>query len=68
MAGGRGRQQAIPVTISVGVASLPADGIDGYEVLNQADMRLYEAKHAGRNAVVGPAPGEEPPAAQADAR
>lgn len=68
LAGGRGRQQAIPVTISVGVASLPADGMDGYEVLNQADMRLYEAKHGGRNAVVGPAPLEEPPAAQADAR
>ena len=68
VAGGRGRQQAIPVTISVGVASLPADGMDGYEVLNQADMRLYEAKHAGRNAVVGPSPLEEPPAAQADAR
>jgi diguanylate cyclase (GGDEF)-like protein len=64
---GRGRQQAIPVTISVGVASLPADGLDGYEVLNQADMRLYEAKHGGRNAVVGPEPREEPPAAQADA-
>ncbi len=68
VAGGRGRQQPIPVTISVGVASLPADGMDGYEVLNQADMRLYEAKHAGRNAVVGPEPREDPPAAQADAR
>jgi diguanylate cyclase (GGDEF)-like protein len=67
VAGGRGRQQAVPVTISVGVASLPADGMDGFEVLNQADMRLYEAKHGGRNAVVGPAPREEPPAAQADA-
>jgi hypothetical protein len=31
-------------------------------------MRLYEAKHAGRNAVVGPEPREDPPAAQADAR
>lgn len=67
VAGGRGRQQAVPVTISVGVASLPADGMDGFEVLNQADMRLYEAKHGGRNAVVGPAPRAEPPAIQADA-
>jgi diguanylate cyclase (GGDEF)-like protein len=68
VAGGRGREQTVPVTISVGVASLPADGIDGFEVLNQADMRLYEAKHAGRNAVVGPAAADEPPAAQAEAR
>ena len=68
VAGGRGREQTIPVTISVGVASLPADGIDGFEVLNQADMRLYEAKHAGRNAVVGPAAADEPPAAQAEGR
>jgi diguanylate cyclase (GGDEF)-like protein len=67
VAGGRGRQQSVPVTISVGVASLPADGVDGLEVLNQADMRLYEAKHGGRDAVVGPAPRAEPPAAQAEA-
>jgi diguanylate cyclase (GGDEF)-like protein len=66
VAGTKGRQQTVPVTISIGVASLPGDGIDGFEVLNQADMRLYEAKHAGRNAVVGPeAAVEEPPAAQA---
>lgn len=68
VAGGRGRQQTVPVTISVGVASLPADGVDGFEVLNQADMRLYEAKHAGRNAVVGPAAADEPPMAQAEGR
>ena len=67
IAGSRGRQQTVPVTISVGVASLPADGVDGLEVLNQADMRLYEAKQGGRDAVVGPAPQAEPPAAQAEA-
>lgn len=66
VAGARGRQQTVPVTISVGVASLPADGVDGFEVLNQADMRLYEAKHAGRDVVVGPSQ-SEPPIAQADA-
>lgn len=65
VAGAKGRQQRVPVTISAGVASLPADGVDGFEVLNQADMRLYEAKHAGRNAVVGPQVSERPPAAQA---
>jgi len=52
VAGAKGRQQTVPVTISAGVASLPADGVDGFEVLNQADMRLYEAKHAGRNRIV----------------
>lgn len=68
VAGGRGHEQTVPVTISVGVASLPADGIDGFEVLNQADVRLYEAKHAGRNAVVGPAATDVPPLAQAEGR
>ena len=56
----------VPVTISGGVASLPADGIDVFEVLNQADVRLYEAKHAGRNAVVGPAAAAQPPAQAAE--
>jgi diguanylate cyclase (GGDEF)-like protein len=65
VAGPKGRQQTVPVTISIGVASLPGDGIDGFEVLTQADMRLYEAKHAGRNAVVGPQAAEEPPAVRA---
>jgi len=64
--GPKGRQQTVPVTISGGVASLPADGIDVFEVLNQADVRLYEAKHAGRNAVVGPAAAAQPPAQAAE--
>ncbi len=66
VAGGRGREQTVPVTISGGVASLPADGIDGFEVLNQADMRLYDAKHAGRNAVVGPTAVDVSSVAQAE--
>jgi diguanylate cyclase (GGDEF)-like protein len=68
VAGSRGRQQTVPVTISIGVASLPADGIDGFDVLNQADARLYEAKHAGRNAVVGPASYDSPSAQAAEGR
>jgi diguanylate cyclase (GGDEF)-like protein len=66
VAGPRGRQQTVPVTISIGVASLPADGIDGFDVLNQADERLYAAKHAGRNAVVGPASLAAPPSQAAE--
>lgn len=68
LAGARGRQQTVPVTISIGVAGLPADGSDGFDVLNQADARLYEAKHAGRNAVVGPAAAVAPPAQAAEGR
>jgi diguanylate cyclase (GGDEF)-like protein len=68
VAGGRGRQQTVPVTISIGVASLPADGVDAFDVLNQADARLYAAKHAGRNAVVGPASPAARPAQAAEGR
>ncbi len=42
------------VTVSIGVAELPTDGKDGRTVIDRADMRLYEAKHAGRNRVIGP--------------
>jgi diguanylate cyclase (GGDEF)-like protein len=41
------------LTVSIGVASLPADGLEGDEVLAQADARLLEAKQAGRNMVLG---------------
>jgi diguanylate cyclase (GGDEF)-like protein len=68
VAGARGRQQTVPVTISIGVASLPADGADAFDVLNQADARLYAAKHAGRNAVVGPASLAARPAQAAEGR
>ncbi|MFC3626265.1 diguanylate cyclase domain-containing protein [Vogesella amnigena] len=43
------------VTVSIGVASLDRhrhDSID--DLLAEADSRLYEAKHQGRNRVVGP--------------
>jgi len=42
------------VTVSIGVAELPTDGKDGRTVIDRADMRLYEAKNAGRNRVIGP--------------
>jgi two-component system cell cycle response regulator len=45
-AGGR----RIPVTISGGCALGPGDGIDA--MLSQADQRLYEAKHQGRNRII----------------
>lgn len=42
------------LTLSMGVASWPADGETFDEVLAKADSRLYEAKSRGRNQVVGP--------------
>ncbi|MSP56691.1 MAG: diguanylate cyclase [Myxococcales bacterium] len=48
-----------PVTVSVGVASWPADGPTGTDLLAAADKALYAAKHAGRNRVEA-APGATP--------
>lgn len=39
------------VTISGGVAVLPADGSDGATLVHKADAALYAAKRAGRNQV-----------------
>lgn len=44
------------LTVSIGVASWPADGDRVAAVLSRADARLYEAKRGGRNRVVGPEP------------
>ena len=48
---------AFTVTMSVGVASFPADGSEPAEVLAAADVRAFEAKRLGKNRVVGPGPG-----------
>ena len=37
------------VTVSIGVALVPADGIDEARLLQNADIALYRAKNAGRN-------------------
>jgi len=42
------------LTVSAGVGSWPEDGQSFDEVLARVDERLYEAKAAGRNRVVGP--------------
>ncbi len=41
-----------PVTISIGVATFPADATDFQKLLMRADAALYEAKALGRNRVV----------------
>ena len=45
--------EALRVTLSGGIAELPADGADWDKVFAVADARLYEAKRSGRNRVVG---------------
>jgi two-component system cell cycle response regulator len=44
-------KEGIPITISLGVASFPADGTTGNEVVEQADQAMYWAKRLGRNQV-----------------
>jgi two-component system cell cycle response regulator len=51
-----GRQDRVAVTVSIGIASWPADGATPAEVIACADRRLYEAKQQGRDRVIGPPP------------
>lgn len=46
-------QDAIEVTISLGVAGAAADTAEVDDLLRAADARLYEAKRGGRNRVYG---------------
>ena len=40
-------------TMSLGVAAFPTDATTASQIVRVADERLYKAKHAGRNQVVG---------------
>jgi diguanylate cyclase (GGDEF)-like protein len=42
---------SIPVTVSIGVAEFPANGITRDDIVRSADAALYQAKDAGRNRV-----------------
>ena len=51
------RPEAVHLTISAGIAVYGADGTSAEDLLGQADDRLFAAKEAGRNRVVGLPPG-----------
>jgi diguanylate cyclase (GGDEF)-like protein len=39
----------MPITVSIGIASWPTDGVMKEEIIARADAALYRAKQAGRN-------------------
>jgi two-component system cell cycle response regulator len=45
-----------PLTVSIGIAALPADGVDPREICDRAERRLAEAKRAGGNRVASTEP------------
>ena len=47
------RGEHVRMTVSVGLASFPADGEDAKELFALADDRMFQAKKEGRNRVVG---------------
>lgn len=46
-------EEALQITVSIGVATIPTDGTTADAVVAVADGRMYEAKRAGRNRVIG---------------
>lgn len=45
------RRSETHITTSVGLASLPVDGLDYEDLIHKADKAMYEAKRKGRNQV-----------------
>jgi diguanylate cyclase (GGDEF)-like protein len=47
-----GRDRAIPVTMSIGVACFPRAGTEQTTLLRAADVALYQAKARGKNRTI----------------
>lgn len=60
------QQTTALLTMSAGIAVFPDDGVTADELLDCADDRLFQAKQAGRNRVVGPPSGRPDPAPRAE--
>ena len=43
------KDEAVPVSVSVGACTYPDDGGDEVELRERADLKMYEAKRAGGN-------------------
>jgi diguanylate cyclase (GGDEF)-like protein len=57
---GDGSDVEVLVTVSIGMAAYPEDGVSIDRLLEQADRALYAAKAAGRNRVMRADPGSAP--------
>jgi diguanylate cyclase (GGDEF)-like protein len=58
------RGQPVGTTVSAGVAEFPRDGDDEDALFRAADRALYQAKHLGRDRVVGAVPDRAPAASR----
>lgn len=54
-----GQDQAVKITVSIGITSLPHDTLQRDEMIHRADQALYSAKRAGRNRVAAHGQGVE---------
>lgn len=51
----RAYDERLAVTVSIGIATFPAEAADAAELIERADAAMYQAKTAGRNRVIGAA-------------
>lgn len=43
--------QALPITVSIGIATIPVNAQSARDLISSADLAMYEAKRSGRNCV-----------------